>query len=169
MTRHLFQVMVCGLLAIGFLAGGSAFAGEAKTTIWMRPSTEISEGAFLIDRGEIAKGVAVTKKAIEEGDLHYADLAAAYNNLCTANLAMKLYREARELCSDAIRLRPFMWQAYNNRANAYFGLGQWDEAIADYNRAVDIRPDMDVLAFNLYLAMERKRLGGTPSATEQDG
>ena len=168
MAKHLVQMMVCGLLVTGLLAGGTALAAEAKTTIWMGPSTKIAQGAALIDRGDVARGIAITREAMEEG-LHYADLAAAYNNLCTANLAMKLYREAKDLCTDAIRIRPFMWQAYNNRANAYFGLARWDEAIADYNRAVDIRPDIEIIAFNLYLAMERKRLGGKPGATEQDG
>ena len=121
----------------------------------------------MIDRGRISRGIELTREAMKQ-DLHVRDLAVAYNNLCAADLALKLYRQAINKCTTAIRLKPMMWQAFNNRANGHFGLAHWDEAIDDYSRAVKIRPDKDVVAFNLYLAMERKRLGGGPLAPERD-
>ena len=156
-----------GLLGQG-LTGQQPRAEESKTTIWMGPAPDVAKGALLIDQGQVARGIAVTKQAMQN-NLHINDLAVAYNNLCTGDLALRLYHRALAHCNRALRLRPKMWQSYNNRANAYFGLGQWDRAIKDYKRAVNLSPDQDIIAFNLYLAMERKRLGGKPLVSEQDG
>ena len=157
---------------IGFGASvwgnATARADESKTVIWMGPAPDVVKGALLIDRGQVARGIALTRQAMKN-NLHVNDLAVAYNNLCTGDLALQLYNRALMHCNRALNLRPQMWESYNNRANAYFGLGEWDLAIEDYNRAVNLSPDQDIIAFNLYLAMERKRLGGKPLVTEQDG
>ena len=42
--------------------------------------------------------------------------------------------------SKAIRLKPGLAGAYNNRGNAKNSLGQHDEAIADYNEAIRLKP-----------------------------
>lgn len=161
-------VTISALLALICVSGRPVYAEESRTTIWMGPSPQVTKGAVLIERGKVAKGISVTRRAMEE-DLHINDLAAAFNNLCTGDLALKLYQRALYHCNRALRLRSNMWQSYNNRANAYFGLGEWDKAIDDYIRAAKIRPDQKILAFNLHLAMEHKRLGRKPPVTERDG
>ena len=103
--------MIC-LLAISLSAGKSLASGEARTTIWLGPSAKVARGGALIERGQITRGVALIKRALED-DLHHLDLAAAHNNLCAADLARKLYRDAVDRCTRAIRLQPNMWEAYN--------------------------------------------------------
>ncbi len=34
-----------------------------------------------------------------------------------------------------------MWGAWNNRGQACFGLGRYEQALADYTRAIEINPD----------------------------
>ena len=44
---------------------------------------------------------------------------------------------------EHLRRRPFdgaAWKAYNNRGNAKRGLNDFDGAIADYNKAIELNP-----------------------------
>lgn len=142
-----------------------AAADEASTTIWLSASTKVAEGAYLIDRGDIRRGMNVTLQALEE-DLMASDRASALNNLCTAELELKRPRDAIKHCSTAIAIRKSLWQGYNNRGNAYFMLGKYDAAISDYNRALMIRPEMRVLEYNLTLAIDRKARKAPPIVEE---
>ena len=45
-------------------------------------------------------------------------------------------REALTAYARAIRLRPDYAEAYNNRGNVLCNLGQFEEAVADYDRAI---------------------------------
>ena len=42
--------------------------------------------------------------------------------------------------TKALEINPKYYDAYNNRAHAYFKKGQDDRAIADYTRALEINP-----------------------------
>jgi tetratricopeptide (TPR) repeat protein len=43
--------------------------------------------------------------------------------------------------SEAIRLNPYFWEAYNNRGASYSHKGDHDKAIADYSEAIRLKPD----------------------------
>lgn len=161
-------LIIAAAICLSSFAVQIAAAGESKTVIWLSPSRLVAEGASLIDRGEVQKGKKATLEALEH-DLALTDRAAALNNLCTADLAQRLYHDAIKHCSVAVRLRSSLWQGYNNRANAYFLLGDYDEAISDYTRALRIRPDLDILEYNLMLATDYKRRGVPPSTPEWEG
>ena len=49
--------------------------------------------------------------------------------------------------NGAIHLDPQLALAYNNRANAYMFLGQYQKAIEDYNEAIRLDPQL-ALAYN---------------------
>jgi len=143
----------------------AAMASESSTMIWLSSSAKVAQGAHLIDRGDMMQGMRVTLEALEE-ELTMPDRAAALNNLCTAEVALKRLHDAIEHCTKAVRIRGSLWQGYNNRANAYFMLGNYDAAISDYNRALTIRPEMGVLEYNLTLAIERKARKAPPIIEE---
>jgi len=48
--------------------------------------------------------------------------------------------KAIEYLNEAIKLRPDLAEAYNNRGNAYGDLGQHQRAIEDYNEAIRLNP-----------------------------
>lgn len=50
-------------------------------------------------------------------------------------------KEAIEYMNKAIKLKPDLAVAYNNRGNAYSDLGQHQRAIDDYNEFIRIKPD----------------------------
>jgi len=154
-----------------FVSGSLAEATtpDSKTTIWMGPNQAIIEAAQLIDRGNIQAGIELTEQTLADEDLHPYDRAAAYNNLCVANLGLELYRDALKFCTSAQRIRPGMWQAFNNMGNAYIGLAEYDKAIRNYHKAMRLRPDLEILEYNLFLAMSLKQRKDPPRSPERDG
>jgi tetratricopeptide (TPR) repeat protein len=50
-------------------------------------------------------------------------------------------QKAIEYLNEAIKLKPYLAEAYNNRGNAYGDLGQHQQAITDYNEAIRLKPD----------------------------
>ena len=147
------------------LSSTSATASDARTIIWLSHSSRVAEGAHLIENGDPERGMKITLEALKENLLR-RDQAAALNNLCTAELALRRLRDAIKHCTTAITLRGSLWQSYNNRANAYFMLGDYDAAISDYNRALLIRPDLDIVEYNLTLAIDRKARNKPPIVEE---
>jgi tetratricopeptide (TPR) repeat protein len=51
-------------------------------------------------------------------------------------------QKAIEYLNEAIKLKPDLAEAYNNRGNAYGDLGQRQQAITDYNEAIRLKPDL---------------------------
>jgi tetratricopeptide (TPR) repeat protein len=58
-----------------------------------------------------------------------------------------LHRKAGELeaaiesYDQAIEIKPYLHQAWNNRGNVLGNLGRYEDAIASYDRAIEIKPD----------------------------
>jgi tetratricopeptide (TPR) repeat protein len=52
-------------------------------------------------------------------------------------------KKAIEYLNEAIKLKPDLAEAYNNRGNVYVDLGQHQQAITDYNEAIRLKPDYD--------------------------
>ncbi len=57
------------------------------------------------------------------------------------------YAESIKHYTEAIKLKPDLDVAYNNRGNAYADKGEVDNAIRDYNTAIKLKPD-DARAYN---------------------
>ena len=51
------------------------------------------------------------------------------------------YAESIKHYTEAIKFKPDLDEAYNNRGNAYADKGDFDNAISDYNTAIKLKPD----------------------------
>jgi len=59
----------------------------------------------------------------------------------------RMYTDIETLWQTTIDLNPTCWMAYNNRGAIYNGLGNYRQAIEDFNRAIEIKPDL-AMAYN---------------------
>jgi tetratricopeptide (TPR) repeat protein len=68
----------------------------------------------------------------------------------------RMYADVETLYQATIDENPGCWMAYNNLANAWAGRGRLNEAIANYRKALAIRPDYGNACVNLGVALERQ-------------
>jgi tetratricopeptide (TPR) repeat protein len=68
-------------------------------------------------------------------------LADALDGRCWAYHVKKQFTRAIGDCRASIRMRPRNPYAYNNLGTAYAGLGDYQNAIAAFNTAVELKPD----------------------------
>lgn len=157
--------IVYAALVFGWLSA-PVLAEETKT-VWTESLTKAAQAAFLIQRGDLLEGVELSHEALAR-DLPLRDRAAALTNLCMAEVALRRAHDAIKNCTGAAELNANLWQAYNNRANAYVLLGDYDAAISDYQRALELRPEHTVVERNLTLAIDRKSRGVPPTVDERE-
>ncbi|MFQ5535657.1 MAG: tetratricopeptide repeat protein [Sphingomonadales bacterium] len=160
------SLFVAGLLCVA--AFGAPKAVEAHGfTYWLGNSQLVVEGGRALNRGDIARAIDLTRRALEI-DLTFNDEFSAYNNLCVAYSSLSLFDIALDYCDRALSMRND-WRALNNRANAKLGMGKIDEAIKDYRTALSMKPNAKVLQSNLALALERKKLGLPATVPKRSG
>ena len=166
MTTRFLSALI--FLMVLLAPGAQAYGETARTTLWFTLSSDIVEGARLIDKGDVAKGMALTRAALKQ-NLDLLSRATAKTNLCAGYLHLKLYRDAIKECGAVLKIRPSLWQALNNRGGANNGLGNYDAAIADYLKALKIRPRNESIHYNLHIAQNNKRLSKLPTIVEREG
>jgi len=55
---------------------------------------------------------------------------------------VQVYQDELTVWTDTLARNPACWMAYSNRGAVYATLGQRPQAIADYTRAIELKPDM---------------------------
>jgi tetratricopeptide (TPR) repeat protein len=93
------------------------------------------------DEAVVRYGRALDGEATEEGYVN--------RGLCYAGL--KRYDDAISNYDSAIKLNSSSYAAYNNRGNAHKFKGDRDKALADFNRAVAVKPGAGVAHANIGL------------------
>ncbi|RKU38797.1 hypothetical protein C6496_04645 [Candidatus Poribacteria bacterium] len=63
------------------------------------------------------------------------------NEASTPEEKQQKYEEAIKHYTEAIKLKPDLAEAYNNRGNVYTRKGEFDNAIRDHNTAIKLNPD----------------------------
>jgi tetratricopeptide (TPR) repeat protein len=64
-------------------------------------------------------------------------------------------RQAAHAYEAVLRAFPQDWESFNNYGNALLGLDRFDEAVAAFQRAIQLKPDQVQIVFNLSGALER--------------
>jgi len=64
-------------------------------------------------------------------------------------------RQAASAYEIVLRAFPQDWESFNNYGNALLGLDRYDEAVAAFQRAIQLKPDQAQIVFNLSGALER--------------
>ena len=82
--------------------------------------------------------------------------ATTYNNLGSLLLTERRWSEAADALAKAVALDPTMANAHNGLGVAYAQQGQFDRAIAEWRRTLEIRPDFEDARDNIRRAEQLK-------------
>ena len=107
--------------------------------------------------GEHAAALELFDQCIKEGGLTTNSLARTYRNIGITLRRHKQPARAVEEYGKAIALQPAdVWDDFVNRGNAYSDQGLFHEALADYRRALDARPNYNEAYYNRGIVFERQ-------------
>ena len=172
-SRRRLAAVVIGLTGVAAIAGlimaatGQIRVWRDSVTIFERcarvnptePAVHINLGAALLRRNEVERANRHFLKALRLRSREEVS-AVAQLNLGTAYLRLSQIDEAIQRFNEAIELNPTDPRGYNSRGYALLLKGEPDHrrAIADFNRAIDLRPDYAEAHFNrgnAYADLER--------------
>ena len=110
-----------------------------------------SYGSTLANQGRYAEAAEVYRKALQDAPGHQR----LWTNLGIAEI--RLGRpEGWEKFEKAIHLDPVAWEPHMARANLYYQMKRYDEAIRDYERVLQLFPDHPDAQYNLKAAQAMK-------------
>ena len=151
--RHEAAALVEGINA-ETVADNPVKARQAVTDVFANPKASLIEKAVANALDLQQKGR--NKEAIKKWRA-IVGIAEGTNNVIAANawasIGYLIRDESKEGCisanDEAIRLKPGFVEAYVNRGNAKNSLGRPEDAIADYDQAIRLNPDLaSVTYFN---------------------
>lgn len=131
-----------------------------RTVVRFSESSEIARILDLLELGRTDEAIGLAEDYVKSFD-SAAEIGGnarmqryfALNALCSTLTKAGRVDEAVETCTDAIELSPSHWSAINNRGTAYFATGRYDDALADYERALEVAPKtaIETIRFNIGL------------------
>jgi tetratricopeptide (TPR) repeat protein len=140
-------LLLSGLYAIAEDSTGTRIKGAdssyPQTVVWFSEPVEITEIRTLLQEGK--KDLAVEKA--RDYVAHLKNIAGpeakqlryfAYNALCAALTSKGEIKDAIDSCTNAVKINPSLWQALNTRGTAYYLSGQYQLALKDYRKALEI-------------------------------
>ena len=128
----------------------------------------INDSAHELDRGRFDKAVELVQQAFKSGDISPMNMSAAYNNLCIGLTGQHKFDEAIDACNRALAFLPREWKYYNNRANIYFYLGEYDRALAEYYKAMTFSHGDSILMSNIGITLKHRRVFGSNPGRSRD-
>ena len=140
-----------------------------ESILWVSPPSEISQIRQLLQNGENAKALELARNFAE----HLRTTAEAgfggggptsfeydaTNALCVALSVNGILDEALGECNRAISMRSGDWRAYNSRGTVHYLAGRYEQALADYEKALEEQDQRnssrEIVEHNIALAKER--------------
>lgn len=97
------------------------------------------------------------ESCIKNGKLSAKSMARTYRNIGIAHRRNGDPRKAIENYDKAIALRPNdLWDDYVNRGNAWSDLGEFNNALKDYDLAFQSKPDYNEAYYNRGIVFEKQ-------------
>jgi len=118
-------------------------AEHALWSIWFRCGTpaancEIKKGLDVLSQRKFDCAVRHFSRAIE----HAPDFAEAYNQRAIAHYLKEEYEESAQDCRTTVKLMPCHFGAWAGLGHCYAHMNRHEEAIASYERALEINPHL---------------------------
>lgn len=145
---------------LGVWQAGTTDAAEpeaASTTILGGGNSLLAEGSLALQQGRIEQGIMLTQEGLKNA-ADPREAAAGHSNLCGGYALLHDWRQALEQCNAAIGLDHTDWQAFNNRAAVYAGLGQFELALADVRAGLELVPQSATLLKSLAVVQHNQKI-----------
>jgi len=157
MTARILSVLVGLFLAISVAMPASAITVE----IFVSSDELYKSGKRAIQAGQLEKAAYYYEQALRhKGSIARKDMIELRSDLCVAYMYLGRYEEALRQCKIGVDLLPNRWETLNNLGTVYLLQGDYENALATYERALKMKPDSGVLNKNWDIATARAQAAG---------
>jgi len=160
MTARFFYPLVALLLAFSVATPANAITVEI-----IKDSDElVKSGKKAIQEGQLEKAAYYYEQALKnKWRIGRMDMIQLRSNLCVAYMYMARLEEALRQCKIGLDLLPNRWETLNNLGTVYLLQGDYEHALASYERALKMKPNSGVLQKNWEIATARAQAASEDS------
>lgn len=107
--------------------------------------------------GRHTEAIKLFEECIKLGDLEKRSLARTYRNIGIAKHRNGQFKSSIDSYNKALALDPVdPWDDYVNRGNSWSELGEFDKAFADYEKALELKPNYNEVFYNRGIVYEKQ-------------
>jgi tetratricopeptide (TPR) repeat protein len=157
------MTFILGLLATAFITSGTQ---AQRVELILKDDALLVGGRNALHAGNYDRAAFYYEEAIKRKSLSKLEMIEVHNGLCVTYMYLEKFEDAIVQCEESIDLQNNRWQTYNNLGTVYLVMGDYDNAIATYEKALKMKPKSQILQFNLGIAKERRnarRINGSNS------
>jgi len=107
-----------------------------QTNAWIQNRTRYNRALNYFNKGQYEKAISVCDKAIENSYCPFTYILRG----CTYHEVEK-YEKAISDFNESFKSSPELFRVYENRGKAHFMLGDYVQAVSDYSKAMNFRPE----------------------------
>lgn len=139
-------------MTAGLVIGTGSVYGQAREDL-----SSCKRGWSATEAGDHATAIKLFETCIKDGNLSIKSQSRTYRNLGIAHRRNSEPRRAIEDFDKALALKPTdPWNDYVNRGNAWSDLGEYENALSDYELAFQVKPDYNEAYYNRGIVFERQ-------------
>lgn len=138
------------IFALVLTLGAGLPAAAQSTVLSINPSSPLERGIEKLKAGELDSAIRLFETVLA-GNPAPGRKAVAANNLCITHDYAENYAAALDACTAALNADGSYWQAYVNRGNVHYRIGDYEAAEADYRKALALNEDEPAIRENLKL------------------
>ncbi len=128
-------------------------------TVLAEDISKCEAGWRATESGEHLGAIALFNECMKEGQLSDASRARTYRNIGIAYNRAKEPRKAIDAFNKAIAMNPEdVFYDYIDRGNAYDEANLFKEAMADYDKALSLKPGFGEVYYNRGISYERQNM-----------
>lgn len=106
--------------------------------------------------GNFDRAMFYFEKALGSRNLSTNEKRDVHNGLCLAYMSLEKFTEAITQCKASLDIQSNKWETLNNLGTVYLIMGDYENSIRAYEKALRMKPNSEILHLNLDIAHQRQ-------------
>lgn len=146
--------LLLGVLSVLTIA---APAQSQSISLLLEDDQLLKNGRKAVHSGNLEKAMFYYEEALKRNSLSRLELVDVHNGLCVTYMYLEHFEKAIVQCRESLKIQSNKWDTMNNLGTVYLVMGNFNEAIKIYEKALKMKPKSKILLFNMEIAQRRSQ------------